>query len=122
MNKNNTKKTTSGSSFPCAIAVLTLLVFTNATQAADNRIDIPRNPLIAGFNVDPNVLIAFDDSGSMIFEVLFKSQGSLHWKSDVRLDVDYDCNYVFGNNCIGRHIDYEESSISGTGSFFIKEN
>ena len=63
------------------IVVATAVVFTglsDVTQAAD--LAISNVPLFLGGNIDPNIILSIDDSGSMDSEVLFRNNdGALWW-------------------------------------------
>jgi len=63
------------------IVVATAVVFTglsDVTRAAD--LNISNVPLFLGGNIDPNIILSVDDSGSMDSEVLFRNNdGALWW-------------------------------------------
>ncbi|MGH8603996.1 MAG: hypothetical protein ACREXR_14870, partial [Gammaproteobacteria bacterium] len=63
------------------IVVATAVVFTglsDVTRAAD--LSISNVPLFLGGNIDPNIILSVDDSGSMDSEVLFRNNdGALWW-------------------------------------------
>lgn len=60
--------------------VLTLCVATTAANAEPGDLSLAQAPLFTGSNVEPNVLVAMDNSGSMDLETLFPTDsGMLYW-------------------------------------------
>ena len=63
-----------------SIVVATAVVFTglsDVTRAAD--LSISNVPLFLGGNIDPNIILSVDDSGSMDSEVLFRNNDGAFW-------------------------------------------
>lgn len=63
--------------------VLTLCVATTAANAEPGDLPLAQAPLFTGSNVEPNVLVAMDNSRTMDFETLMPTRnGALYWKVD----------------------------------------
>jgi type IV pilus assembly protein PilY1 len=73
----------------CAILIAAILAWHGASAQAASYLELSQEPLFAGTNAPPNVLVAVDDSGSMDLETLFPTDdGFLFWNSDANGTAD----------------------------------
>lgn len=81
----------------CLVGVSTLVAFSGSVAAAP--LALPDTPLFLSTGVQPNLIMAVDDSGSMDFEVLFAgNDGSAWWRTN---NSSGQCSSATGNSFVG---------------------
>ncbi len=73
-----------------------LLLAVLLAPAARAQLDLSQGPLFVGLNVEPNIMMAVDDSGSMDFEVLLPANdGAAWWNTTYQTFKGFDQNDAY---------------------------